>query len=98
MARVRGLGRVGIYVRDLDRMVGFYRDVMGMQVTKQNWRHGIVFLSADPTTVDHEIALVRGRPAGEGPRLIPDLPAGGDARRLARLPPSSAGRGLPHRP
>src|SRR2546425_11123663 len=70
MARVRGLGRVGIYVRDLDRMVGFYRDVMGMQVTKQNWRHGIVFLSADPATVDHEIALVRGRPAGEEPRLI----------------------------
>jgi catechol-2,3-dioxygenase len=70
MARVRGLGHVGIYVRDLDRMVGFYRDVLGMQVTKQNWRHGIVFLSADPQAVDHEIALVRGRPEGEGPRLI----------------------------
>jgi len=24
-------------------MVAFYRDVMGMQVTKQNWRVGIVF-------------------------------------------------------
>jgi catechol-2,3-dioxygenase len=70
MARVKGLGHVGIYVRDLDRMVGFYRDVLGMQVTKQNWRYGIVFLSADPATVDHEIALVRGRPEGEEPRLI----------------------------
>ena|SRR2546425_2176705 len=70
MARVRGLGHVGIYVRDLGRMVTFYRDFMGMLVTKQNWRFGIVFLSADPDAVDHEIALVRGRPEGEEPRLI----------------------------
>ncbi len=70
MARVRGLGHVGLYVRDLDRMVRFYRDFMGMQVTKQNWRFGIVFLSADPQSVDHEIALVRGRPPSEEPRLI----------------------------
>ena len=47
MARVLGLGHVGIYVRDLDRMVAFYRDVMGMRVTKQNRRAGVVFLSAD---------------------------------------------------
>ena len=48
MPRVTGLGHVGIYVRDLTRMVAFYRDVMGMQVTKQNWRAGVVFLSANP--------------------------------------------------
>jgi len=70
MARVTGLGHVGIYVRDLDRMVAFYRDVIGMRVTKQNWRAGLVFLSADPDAVDHEIALVRGRPADDDPRLI----------------------------
>ncbi len=51
MTRVVGLGHVGIYVRDLERMVAFYRDVMGMQVTKQNWRFGIVFLSADADAV-----------------------------------------------
>ncbi len=70
MARVTGLGHVGIYVRDLDRMVAFYRDVMGMQITKQNWRAGIVFLSADAEAVDHEIALMRGRPHAEDPHLI----------------------------
>ncbi|HYB41832.1 MAG TPA: VOC family protein [Candidatus Methylomirabilis sp.] len=70
MARVTGLGHVGIYVRDLERMVAFYRDTMGMQVTKQNWRVGVVFLSADPASVDHEIALMRGRPSGEDPHLI----------------------------
>ena len=70
MARVRGLGHVGIYVRDLARMVAFYRDVMGMTITKQNWTLGIVFLSADPEAVDHEIALVKGRPSPDDPRLI----------------------------
>jgi catechol-2,3-dioxygenase len=70
MARVLGLGHVGIYVRDLERMVAFYRDVMGMQITKQNWRAGAVFLSADPEAVDHEIALMRGRPEGDNSHLI----------------------------
>jgi catechol 2,3-dioxygenase-like lactoylglutathione lyase family enzyme len=73
MARVLGLGHVGIYVRDLERMVAFYRDVMGMTITKQNWRMGIVFLSADPETVDHEIALMRGRPSADDPHLIQQI-------------------------
>jgi catechol-2,3-dioxygenase len=73
MARVIGLGHLGVYVRDLERMAAFYRDFMGMQVTKQNWTRGIVFFSSDPATVDHEIALVRGRPEGENPRLIDQI-------------------------
>ena len=73
MARVLGLGHVGIYVRDLDRMVAFYRDVMGMRVTKQNRRAGVVFLSADPESVDHEIALMRGRPAADEAKLIQQI-------------------------
>ena len=70
MAAVIGLGHVGIYVRDLECMVGFYRDTLGMRITKQNWRAGIVFLSADPEDADHEIALFRGRPEGADPQLI----------------------------
>jgi len=73
MAQVRNLGHVGIYVRDLERMTAFYRDFMGMQVTKQNWKAGIVFLSGDHEAVDHEIALVRGRPEGENPHLIQQI-------------------------
>jgi catechol 2,3-dioxygenase-like lactoylglutathione lyase family enzyme len=73
MASVKGLGHVGIYVRDLERMVAFYRDLMGMQITKQNWRAGIVFLSSDPERVDHEIALMRGRPSAEDPHLIQQI-------------------------
>ncbi|HEY7218736.1 MAG TPA: VOC family protein [Candidatus Binatia bacterium] len=70
MAAVIGLGHVGIYVRDLERMVAFYRDLLGMRVTKQNWRAGIVFFSADAERADHEIALFRGRPNGTEPRQI----------------------------
>ena len=62
-ARVTGLGHVGIFVRDLEGMAAFYRDFMGMTLTKQDWNWGIVFFSADPEAVDHEIALVRGDPA-----------------------------------
>jgi len=73
MARVAGLGHVGIYVRDLEKMVAFYRDFLGMQVTKQNWARGMVFLSADPAASDHEIALMRGRPEGDDPHLLDQI-------------------------
>jgi catechol-2,3-dioxygenase len=46
---------------------------MGMQITKQNWRLGAVFLSANPGAVDHEIALMRGRPNAEDPHLIQQI-------------------------
>jgi len=70
MAKVVGLGHVGIYVQDLPKMVAFYRDFLGMQVTKQNWERGTVFLSSDPARSDHEIALMSGRPSAEDPHLI----------------------------
>jgi catechol-2,3-dioxygenase len=73
MLRVMALGHVGIYVRDLQRMVAFYRDLLGMQVTKQNWRAGVVFLSADPESTDHEIALMRGRAASDDAKLIQQI-------------------------
>ena len=76
MARITGLGHVGIYVRDLERMVAFYRDTLGLTITKQNWRAGVVFLSANPDAVDHEIALMRGRPSAEDPHLIQQISLG----------------------
>ncbi len=33
-----GLGHVGIYVHDLENMVAFYRNTLGLRITKQNWR------------------------------------------------------------
>src|ERR1700737_2792536 len=73
MLRVVGLGHIGLFVRDIDRMAGFYRDFLGMQVTKRSPDGSAVFLSSDSERVDHEIALMTGRPAGETPRLIQQI-------------------------
>ena len=70
-ARVTGLGHVGLYVQDLDKMTRFYRDFLGMTVTKVS-ENG-AFLSADPEAVDHEIALFAGRPSLEDPHLIQQI-------------------------
>jgi catechol-2,3-dioxygenase len=73
MPRVVGLGHVGIYVRDIDRMASFYRDFLGMQVTKQSHEGKAIFLSSDPERVDHEIALMTGRPDDDDPHLIQQI-------------------------
>src|SRR5215467_9783416 len=73
MARVVGLGHIGIYVRDLERMTAFYRDFLGMKVTKQSPGRA-VFLSSDPQLVDHEIALMTGRaPDQDNGQLIQQI-------------------------
>ena len=98
MPRVTGLGHVGIYVRDLERMVAFYRDVLGMQITKQNWRarRGVPERrprGRRPRDRPH------ARPARRGdPHLIQQISMRvAEPRRPARLPPPPGGRGLPHR-
>ncbi|HVA24410.1 MAG TPA: VOC family protein [Chloroflexota bacterium] len=73
MSRVVGLGHVGIYCWDLKKMTDFYQHFMGMQLTKQNWQRGMIFLSSDPERSDHEIALMAGRPEGEQPHLIDQI-------------------------
>ena len=54
-------------------MAGFYRDFLGMQVTKQSPDGRAIFLSSDPERVDHEIALMAGRPADGEPHLIQQI-------------------------
>lgn len=73
MPRVSGLGHLGIFVRDIERMTAFYRDLLGMQVTKQDPDGRMMFLSSDPASVDHEIALMTGRAADDGPPLIQQI-------------------------
>jgi catechol-2,3-dioxygenase len=73
MPRVVGLGHIGLYVRDIERMAAFYRDFLGMQVTKQSPDGRAVFLSSDPARVDHEIALMSGRPADDQAHLIQQI-------------------------
>jgi GMC oxidoreductase len=73
MPRVTGLGHVGIYVRE-PRADGRLLPRLPRHADhQQNWRAGVVFLSADPESVDHEIALMRGRPAADEARLIQQI-------------------------
>jgi catechol 2,3-dioxygenase len=55
---------MGFYVRDLERMAGFYRDVLGFTVTDRGDLGPVqlVFLSRDPTE-HHQLVLASGRPA-----------------------------------
>jgi catechol 2,3-dioxygenase-like lactoylglutathione lyase family enzyme len=60
MPAIRGLSHVVLYVNDMDKMVAFYRDVLGL-VKYREHAGRMVFLTADPDAEDHELALVRGR-------------------------------------
>jgi catechol 2,3-dioxygenase-like lactoylglutathione lyase family enzyme len=49
-----------LYVNDLDKMVAFYRDVLGL--IKYHEHPGrMVFLTPDPELDDHQLALAKGR-------------------------------------
>lgn len=60
MPKIQGLSHVVLYVKDLDKMVAFYRDVLGL-VKYREHAGRMVFLTADPDAEDHELALARGR-------------------------------------
>jgi catechol-2,3-dioxygenase len=55
---------VGIFVTDLERMLAFYRDVIGLSVTDRGIVEGteIIFMSADPKE-HHQVVIASGRPA-----------------------------------
>jgi catechol 2,3-dioxygenase-like lactoylglutathione lyase family enzyme len=57
--RVKKLGHVGLYCRDLDAMVDFYTRVLGFQVSDTNER-GYVFLRFGPD--HHSLVLARMPP------------------------------------
>lgn len=66
---------VGLYVRDLEAMAGFYERVLGLVVTDSGLsdRGGkIVFLSRSPTE-HHQIVLIEGRNDAMGVGLINQL-------------------------
>jgi catechol 2,3-dioxygenase len=59
---------VGFHVHDLDAMVAFYTELLGLEVTDRGTlnipgRPRIAFLSSDPSE-HHQIALVEGREDG----------------------------------
>ncbi len=62
MPKVSGLSHVVLHVRDMEKMVAFYRDVLGLTVYQDGRPPtSLRFLTANPETDDHEIALIPGR-------------------------------------
>ncbi len=60
MPKITGLSHVVLYVNDLDKMVAFYRDMLGL--VKYHEHPGrMVFMTSDPEFDDHQIALAKGR-------------------------------------
>jgi catechol-2,3-dioxygenase len=58
MPQVTGLGHVGIYVKDLDLMIDFYSNFLGMTLTDRG-DDRIAFLSTQPDHEHHELALAK---------------------------------------
>lgn len=65
MPKVTSLGHLGLYVKDVERSVAFYRDVLGLQVSDRS-PSGAVFMTAqDRLTEHHELLVAPGR-EGDG--------------------------------
>ncbi len=60
MPKIKGLSHVVLYVNDLDKMVAFYRDVVGL-VKYREHPGRMVFMTPDPKLEDHQLALATGR-------------------------------------
>ena len=60
MPTIKGLSHVVLYVNDLEKMVAFYKDVLGL-VKYREYPGRMVFFTADPKIEDHQLALTKGR-------------------------------------
>jgi catechol-2,3-dioxygenase len=60
------IGHIGLYVRDFDKMLDFYRGVFGFAVTDMDRSdsRSIVFMTGNPTS-HHQFVLATGRPEAE---------------------------------
>jgi catechol-2,3-dioxygenase len=55
------LGHVGIHAFDIDKERAFYQDVLGLHVTDEDPKMGMVFMSARPEEEHHELLICGGR-------------------------------------
>ena len=60
MPKITGLSHIVLYCNDLDKMVAFYTDVLGLVKYREN-ANRMVFLTPDPSIEDHQLALAKGR-------------------------------------
>ena len=61
MPKVTSLGHLGFYVRDMERSVAFYRDILGLQVSDRSPRGAVFMTAQDRLAEHHELYLAPGR-------------------------------------
>ena len=61
MPKVTSLGHVGLYVRDIERSVAFYRDILGLKVSDRSPRGAVFMTAQDRLAEHHELLLAPGR-------------------------------------
>ena len=71
--RIRELGHVSLFVRDLDATRHFYRDVLGLTETGTGKDGRIVFFSAGVHHHDVSCELARAAGPGPQPKGVPGL-------------------------
>ena len=70
MPQITGLGHVGLYCHDLERMRDFYAGVLGLAISDEDLERGICFLSAAPDAEHHELALARAKDPAQKTRNV----------------------------
>ena len=89
MPQVTSLGHVGVYVRDIERSVAFYRDIIGLKISDRS-PTGAVFMTAqDRLAEHHELLLVPGRNDEGKPNVLQQIsfrcPSVADVREYYRV-------------
>jgi catechol-2,3-dioxygenase len=70
MPTIERLGNVGLYVQDVDVMMRFYKEVLGLHITDIDEKAGLYFSSSRPDEEHHELLLCAGRTAAADARLL----------------------------
>ena len=70
MLAVKELGHVGLYCTDVDKSLDFYTRILGLTVTDAHPEGHIIFLSAQPESEHHELALCPGRDVPRGAKVV----------------------------
>jgi catechol-2,3-dioxygenase len=65
MPKVTSLGHMGFYVKDVERSVAFYRDILGLQVSDRSPRGAVFMTAQDRLAEHHELYIAPGR-EGDG--------------------------------